>query len=534
MVIGDRPLDELVPLYRDPKSSFPITQYNWKLVEAAGLVKFDFLGLKTLTVLQKAVALIKRGRGIDVDLLQDPARRPQDLRAAGQGRHGRRVPAGRCRRAREPQAPQARPLRGHHGHDRALPARPHGQHPHLHQPQARGGAGRLPASHAGADPEGDPRRHHLPGAGAADRPGDGRLLAGPGRHPAQGHGQEGQVHHGQAAGRVRGRRGQEGREARRGRLHLRAGRQVRRLRLQQGAHGRLLARGLLHGLPQGQLPRGVPGGLHDAGRRQHRQARHVHVGGQEVRHRHPAALHQRLRGRFPRRREDHPLLAGGAQEHRRAGGREHRRRARRQRPVQGPVRLRRPLQHQGAQQARAGDARRRRRLRQPGAEPRPGARQRRADAGVRQPPGDERGPGHRRSVRRRSGDAAADRHAAAEGLDAHGAAAARVRRGRLLPLRPSARCLRERAGQARHRQLRGARGARRPRRHGRAARRRRRLGPRAPVAEGQQVRLRHVLGAHRPVRGGDLLRDAGRLAPSAGVGDGGAADGGRRARRRKP
>ncbi|MBU2533954.1 MAG: DNA polymerase III subunit alpha, partial [Alphaproteobacteria bacterium] len=68
MVIGDRPLDELVPLYRDPKSSFPITQFNWKLVEAAGLVKFDFLGLKTLTVLQKAVELIKRGRGIDLDL----------------------------------------------------------------------------------------------------------------------------------------------------------------------------------------------------------------------------------------------------------------------------------------------------------------------------------------------------------------------------------------------------------------------------------------------------------------------------------
>ena len=72
MVIGDRPLDELVPLYRDPKSSFPITQFNWKLVEAAGLVKFDFLGLKTLTVLQKAVALIKRGRGVDIDLATVP------------------------------------------------------------------------------------------------------------------------------------------------------------------------------------------------------------------------------------------------------------------------------------------------------------------------------------------------------------------------------------------------------------------------------------------------------------------------------
>jgi DNA polymerase-3 subunit alpha len=68
MVIGDRPLDELVPLYRDPKSNFPITQFNWKLVEAAGLVKFDFLGLKTLTVLEKAVELIKRGRGVTLDL----------------------------------------------------------------------------------------------------------------------------------------------------------------------------------------------------------------------------------------------------------------------------------------------------------------------------------------------------------------------------------------------------------------------------------------------------------------------------------
>ena len=68
MVIGDRPLEELVPLYRDPKSTMPVTQFNWKLVEAAGLVKFDFLGLKTLTVLEKAVQLVKRGRGITVNL----------------------------------------------------------------------------------------------------------------------------------------------------------------------------------------------------------------------------------------------------------------------------------------------------------------------------------------------------------------------------------------------------------------------------------------------------------------------------------
>ncbi|MGR3756810.1 MAG: DNA polymerase III subunit alpha [Tranquillimonas sp.] len=58
VVIGDRPLDELVPLYRDPRSDMPATQFNMKWVEQAGLVKFDFLGLKTLTVIQNAIDLI--------------------------------------------------------------------------------------------------------------------------------------------------------------------------------------------------------------------------------------------------------------------------------------------------------------------------------------------------------------------------------------------------------------------------------------------------------------------------------------------
>jgi DNA polymerase III subunit alpha len=58
VVIGDRPLEELVPLYRDARSSLPATQFSMKYVEAAGLVKFDFLGLKTLTVIDKAIKLI--------------------------------------------------------------------------------------------------------------------------------------------------------------------------------------------------------------------------------------------------------------------------------------------------------------------------------------------------------------------------------------------------------------------------------------------------------------------------------------------
>ena len=71
IVIGDRPLSELVPMYRDPKSDMPVTQFNMKWVEPAGLVKFDFLGLKTLTVLDVAVKLLKQ-RDVDVDLATLP------------------------------------------------------------------------------------------------------------------------------------------------------------------------------------------------------------------------------------------------------------------------------------------------------------------------------------------------------------------------------------------------------------------------------------------------------------------------------
>ncbi|MGB3022337.1 MAG: DNA polymerase III subunit alpha, partial [Methyloceanibacter sp.] len=71
VVIADRPLIELVPLYRDSRAQLPATQYNMKWAEAAGLVKFDFLGLKTLTVIETARALLAR-RGISID----PARLP--------------------------------------------------------------------------------------------------------------------------------------------------------------------------------------------------------------------------------------------------------------------------------------------------------------------------------------------------------------------------------------------------------------------------------------------------------------------------
>ena len=84
VVIGDRPLVELVPLYRDPKSEMPATQFNMKWVEPAGLVKFDFLGLKTLTTLRKAQNLLAR-RGIEADLGKIPLDDAKTYEMLGRG-----------------------------------------------------------------------------------------------------------------------------------------------------------------------------------------------------------------------------------------------------------------------------------------------------------------------------------------------------------------------------------------------------------------------------------------------------------------
>jgi DNA polymerase-3 subunit alpha len=84
IVIGDRPLNELVPLYRDPKSDMPVTQFNMKWVEPAGLVKFDFLGLKTLTVLDVAVKLLK-SRGVTIDIGRVPLDDAKTYEMLGRG-----------------------------------------------------------------------------------------------------------------------------------------------------------------------------------------------------------------------------------------------------------------------------------------------------------------------------------------------------------------------------------------------------------------------------------------------------------------
>lgn len=84
VVIGDRPLAELVPLYRDARSEIPATQFTMKWVEKAGLVKFDFLGLKTLTVIYRALKFLKR-QDIELDLDTTPVDDPASYKLLEQG-----------------------------------------------------------------------------------------------------------------------------------------------------------------------------------------------------------------------------------------------------------------------------------------------------------------------------------------------------------------------------------------------------------------------------------------------------------------
>jgi DNA polymerase-3 subunit alpha len=140
-VIGDRPLTELVPLYRDPRSDMPVTQFNMKWVEPAGLVKFDFLGLKTLTVLEKAVKLINRAASsFDLAKLPLDDAKTYEMLARGETVGVFQVESAGMRKALRRH--EARPLRGHHRAGGALSPGPDGQHPDLLRAQARRGAHR--------------------------------------------------------------------------------------------------------------------------------------------------------------------------------------------------------------------------------------------------------------------------------------------------------------------------------------------------------------------------------------------------------
>ena len=183
IVISREPLTEIMPLQRATDGKTTMTQFEMHACEALGLLKFDFLGLINLTILADAVDLVEKHRGVrlDVDMLPLDDRKTFEL--LSHRRDDGRLPAGRLRHAPIRQGAQAdrgaRP--GRHG--RPLPPRTDGEHPRLHPPQARRGAGDLPARLPRARAAGHVRDLRVPGGHHDRRHRDGGLHRSRGRQP---------------------------------------------------------------------------------------------------------------------------------------------------------------------------------------------------------------------------------------------------------------------------------------------------------------------------------------------------------------
>ena len=353
IVIGDRPLAELVPMYRDPKSDLPVTQFNMKWVEQAGLVKFDFLGLKTLSVLETAVELSKR-RGIELDLLGIPLDDAKSYAMLSRGETVGifQVEGQGMRRALMEMRPDRfediialvalyRP--GPMANIPTYCARKHGkEQPEYIHPKLRAGAAR------------DLRRHRLSGAGDGGRAAALRLLARRGRPPAPRDGQEDPLRNGGAAQALRRGRGRTT-ASRRGRPRRSSSccAKLCRLRLQQEPRGRLRAGRLSDRLHEGELSGRVPRRVDDLRHGEYRQAVGIPCRGRAPRRQGRAAVRQSL-GRGLRRRGQHDPLFARSAERRRARGREGDRRGAPREAVPRRDGFRRPDQSARDQQARAG------------------------------------------------------------------------------------------------------------------------------------------------------------------------------------
>jgi DNA polymerase-3 subunit alpha len=207
VIVATRPLYEVAPLYKQSGSDDVITQWDGPTCEEMGLLKMDFLGLRTLSVIERAKSIIRDTLPEETDLRSGRARprgqgarpprpraprlhRPDRLRPLPAGRHDRRVPVRIGGHAPPAAGHEARPPRGPHRRQRPVPPRPDGPHPRLQRPQARAAGG----------PQGPPdrrqvhrahlRRDGLPGTGHADRARAGRHPAAPGVHAHQGDQQE--------------------------------------------------------------------------------------------------------------------------------------------------------------------------------------------------------------------------------------------------------------------------------------------------------------------------------------------------------
>ena len=328
VLIAPGKLTDFTPLYQQPGSDSAVSQYDKDDVEAAGLVKFDFLGLATLTILEIAKDFIReRHPGQENFAFENiPLDDAHTYRLFTDGKteavfqFESRGMQGMLRDARPSRL--GRPDRA----ERAVPPGPDGPDPDLRGAQERPRAGGVSAPAGGRNAVRDLRHHGLPGAGDADGADPGRLLARRRRPAAPGHGQEEGRGDGRAPADLPCRRGEEQHQRGEGGRNLRLDGEVRGLRLQQVARRRLLAAGLPHRLAEGSLHGRVLLRQHDRGNGRHGQA-------QGLVRRRPEEFRPDLRapGRQPRRvplradfRQGHPLRAGCREGHGPPGDRCHR------------------------------------------------------------------------------------------------------------------------------------------------------------------------------------------------------------------
>jgi DNA polymerase-3 subunit alpha len=276
VVIGPEPLSEFCPLYAEHDENGlgknPVTQFDKNDVEEVGLVKFDFLGLRTLTIIDWAVkAINKRHERAGIPPV-DIAAIPLDDTPTYKTSSPTAIPA-RCSSSNPRHAPPAegrapRPFRRPDRAGVAVPPRPDGPDSLLQRAQARPGRDHLSRSAHRSDPEGHLRHHGVPGAGDADGADRRRLLAGRRRPAAPRDGQEGPKWPSTArsSAKVRPRTAWP-----QGRRNLRPDGEVRRLRLQQVARRRLRAGQLPDRLAEAPLPGRVHGGHAVVRSGQHRQ-----------------------------------------------------------------------------------------------------------------------------------------------------------------------------------------------------------------------------------------------------------------------
>jgi DNA-directed DNA polymerase III PolC len=200
VVISPTPLKELVPLYKTNKDEV-VTQFDMSGVEKLGLLKMDFLGLTTLTIIEDTKKLIAKHRGVDLVIEDIPLDDPKTYEVLHEGLHQRHLPVRIGRHAGHPHPLSTRARGGPLRAERALPPRPDpGRHDRrLHQPQARAQASRIRPAGAEGSSSGDLRRHRVPGAGDAGREQARGLLARRCRPAAPRDGQEERRGDGQAA-----------------------------------------------------------------------------------------------------------------------------------------------------------------------------------------------------------------------------------------------------------------------------------------------------------------------------------------------